>query len=504
LCRHPLYEMAQWARRFVPEDLGLGSEQVGLMNDDRLGRALDKLFAADRRSIMTRLIVHMSKAFELNLQRLHNDSTTITFSGLYNAREPREAGRRPARITHGHNKDHRPDLKQLVWSLTVTSDGAVPVHYNVFDGNLTDDQTHIEIWKALCEVVGGPGFIYVADAKLCTRENMAYIHERGGRFVSVLARTRKEDARFKRRLVEQAPAWQLIWERSALRRATDPPERFEAVEDSEPSAEGYRIVWYRSSEKWRRDERTRDNAIHEARWALHRLAERVGRSRLKSREQVQQALDQILERTGTRAWLRVELVPRERHRYKQGGPGRPGKHTRYVRHTTTVHEPLVSLDPERIQASAAADGIFPLITNIPAEQLSALDLLSTYKYQAFVEKRHEQLKTAAEVMPVSYKTPERIEAFLFLYFLAVTLHALLEREVREAMKTRGLRSIPIYPEERACSAPTADKILGLFEGLRRHRLFRNGQPIQTFWDELTEAQRLVLDLLRIPTTVYGQ
>ena len=91
--------------------------------------------------------------------------------------------------------------------------------------------------------------------------------------------------------------------------------------------------------------------------------------------------------------------------------------------------------------------------------------------------------------------------------MAVTLHALVEREVREvreAMKTRGLRSIPIYPEERACSAPTADKILGLFEGLRRHRLFRNGQTIQTFWDELTGAQRLVLDLLRMPTTVYGQ
>ncbi len=72
---------------------------------------------------------------------------------------------------------------------------------------------------------------------------------------------------------------------------TTPPERFEAVEDPERSAEGYRIVWYRSSEKWRRDEQARENAIHEARWGLRRLAERVGKHKLKRRQQVQQAVD---------------------------------------------------------------------------------------------------------------------------------------------------------------------------------------------------------------------
>ena len=107
-------------------------------------------------------------------------------------------------------------------------------------------------------------------------------------------------------------------------------------------------------------------------------------------------------------------------------------------------------------------------------------------------------------MPVSYKTSERIEAFLFLYFIAITLHALLERQVRQAMKARDIRSIPLYPEERACRAPTADKLLGLLQNLRRHRLFHNGQPVKTFWDELTDVQRLVLDLLGISAAVYGQ
>jgi len=504
LCRHPLYGVPEWARRFVPAQLALEPEQVALINDDRLGRTLDKLFVADRRSLVTALAVRLAHEFDLDLERLHNDSTSITFCGTYPQGPERADRRRAVRIVRGHNKDHRPHLKQLVWSLTVSADGAVPVHYNVFDGNVTDDQTHIETWQALRALVGSARFLYVADSKLCTRENMGFIAGQSGRFVTVLPRSRKEDARFKRWLVDGAPQWTHIWTRPPQRRRDDPPERFEAIEDPQRSAEGYRIVWYRSSEKWARDERARDQAIEQARFALHQLGERVGRRNLKTRLQVEQGVERILDETGAGAWVRVELIERERHRFRQSRPGRPGKNTRYVREATTVHEPHVTLDTDAIDAAAAADGVFPLITNVEADVMTPLELLTTYKYQAFVEKRHEQLKTVTEVAPVNYKSVERIEAFLFLYFIAITLHALLERELRRAMQHGRIGSLPLYPEERECSAPTADKILGLFDNLRRHRLFDGDQHVKTFWDELSETQRTVLELLQVPTSAYGQ
>lgn len=504
LSRHPLYGVPQWVRRFDPGQLGLETEQIRLVNDDRLGRTLDKLFLCDRRTLLTRMMVHMIKEFGVDFERLHNDSTSITFTGVYRPKPPRKDGRRRLEIVHGHNKDHRPDLKQLVWTLTVSDDGAVPVHYNVYDGNVTDDRTHIETWEVLRQIAGGANFIYVADSKLCVKEKMAHIDGAGGRFITVLPRTRKEDARFKEWILGHEAPWEVIWDRPPLRRKHDPPERFEAVEAPEPSAEGYRIVWYRSSEKWKRDERARDNAIHLARQDIRRLAERVGRRKLKTRQEVEIAVDKILEKTDTRRWLQVELVARQRHAHRQLGPGRPGKNTRYVRRTTTVYEPVATVDAESVRASAASDGIFPLITNVPKEQLCALDLLTIYKYQSFVEKRHEQLKTAAEVVPVNFKTPERIEAFLFLFFIAITIHALLEREIRQAMKARSMSSIPLYPEERNCRAPTADKIIELFEPLRRHRLFDGKRLVKTFWDELSDVQRLVLDLLNIPASSYGQ
>lgn len=504
LSRHPLYGVPEWVRGFVPEQLGIAADQVQLINDDRLGRTLDKLFECDRRTLMTRLIVNMVQQWGIDLERLHNDSTSLTFSGQYRPRPPRKDGKQRLKIVLGHNKDHRPDLKQLVWSLTVTADGAIPVHYNVYDGNKTDDKTHIATWDALRKIVGRPNFVYVADSKLCTRENMTHITGLGGHFVTVLPRTRKEDSRFKDWLQHHVVNWQVIWDRPPLRRKHDPPERFEAVEDPLPSAEGYRIIWYRSSQKWQRDERSRDNAIQTVRQEVQRLRERAGKRNLKTREQIQTAVDKILDRTATRPWVQVEIESHEIYNHKQVGRGRPGKHTRYTREVTIVYKPAVSLNTERIRASAMADGIFPLITDIPADRMSALETLSLYKYQPFVEKRHEQLKTAAKVVPVNFKTPERIEAFLFLYFLAVTTHALIERQVRKGMKTRGIRSIPLYPEERACRAPTADKILRVFAPLRRHRLFQHGRLIRTFWDDLTDVQRNILDLLELSTSAYGQ
>jgi transposase len=49
----------------------------------------------------------------------------------------------------GYNKDHRPDLKQIVFGMNTTEDGHVPIVHQLFDGNRTDDTTHIDNWERL-------------------------------------------------------------------------------------------------------------------------------------------------------------------------------------------------------------------------------------------------------------------------------------------------------------------------------------------------------------------
>ena len=198
LGRSPVYALEQWAAPFDPALLGAAPSQIPLLNDDRVGRSLDRLFSADRASLLTEIVVRAVREFGIDLTQIHNDSTTITFSGEYAGAsgKPRK-GRPTLNITHGFNKDHRPDLKQLLWILTVSADGAVPVHFRACDGNTTDDQTHIDTWSTLRKIVKRTDFLYVADSKLCTRPAMDYIAGQGGRFLTVLPKTRREDTWFR-------------------------------------------------------------------------------------------------------------------------------------------------------------------------------------------------------------------------------------------------------------------------------------------------------------------
>ena len=115
------------------------------------------------------------------------------------------AGRPTLRITHGHNKDHRPDLKQLLFVLTVSADGTVPVHDRALDGQTSDVATHVDTWNTLRQIVGRPDFLYVADSKLCSRKSLAYLAAHQGRFITMLPRTRREDGWFRRYVQDHAP-----------------------------------------------------------------------------------------------------------------------------------------------------------------------------------------------------------------------------------------------------------------------------------------------------------
>jgi len=233
------------------------------------------------------------------------------------------------------------------------------------------------------------------------------------------------------------------------------------------------------------------------------MNERTDKRRPKTQKQVQSAVDSILQKTGAGPWLRVKLVDRELHRHVQMTPGKPSWRTPYRRLTTTAWQAVADVDPQAVRASAATDGIFPLITNLPADTHPPREVLKIYKYQAFVEKRHEQLKSVAEVVPINFKSPARIDAFLFLFFVALTISALLERQLRNAMAAHQIDSLPIYPEARPCKAPTACKILSLFAHVRRHRLLDGDRHLKTFWDPIANAQRTVLELLDIPASQFG-
>ena len=89
-----------------------------------------------------------------------------------------------------------------------------------------------------------------------------------------------------------------------------------------------------------------------------------------------------------------------------------------------------------------------------------------------------------------------------MYFLALLVQALIERELRLAMKRERLKELPLYPKQRSCKRPTTQQILGLFSLTQRHTLMRNGRIAQVFPAELTDLQRQVLALLDVPEDAF--
>jgi len=112
--REPMYRQHETVSRFAPWAFGQDEALAEHLSDDAVGRALDRLFDADRVALLSAVVVPAVDAFGLAPSELHNDSTTVKFCGQYGqARGRRLRGKRAPWITCGYSKDHRPDLKQL-------------------------------------------------------------------------------------------------------------------------------------------------------------------------------------------------------------------------------------------------------------------------------------------------------------------------------------------------------------------------------------------------------
>ena len=502
--REPIYGVGEWAARHAADLLGLTPDEVGRLNDDRVGRALDKLFAADVPSLVLAVATHVVKEFGVGLDELHNDSTTVSFCGAYldAAVERRVLGSPTLAITFGHNKDHRPDLKQLLFILTVTADGGVPLHFRAASGNVTDDQTHCDTWELLCQLTGRRDFLYVADSKLATRENMAYVHQRKGRFVTLLPRTRAEDAAFRELVGRGQAVWRPLWKKTDDN--GEVTDHYSTSETPGVSSEGYRLVWYHSLCKAQRDAVARSGRIEKTLKQLATLREKLRSPRTRYRQQakVAQAVAEILESRGSAAWIVAEVETQSEETFHQVTRGRPGKDTQYTKTVTPRFDLSYRIDDAAVAEDAASDGVFPLITNVT--DLDELELLKTYKRQSTIEKRFSQLKTDFEVAPVYLKAVHRIQALLAVYFFALLVESLLERELRQAMQRKEIDSLPLYPEGRACRWPTSRRVIDLFEPIQRHTLTRGKQSAEVLVTELTRVQCRILTLLGLPSKQYGR
>ncbi len=455
----PLYDVAGWASGTALQELfGI---PAGLLNDDRLGRALE-LLAVHAETLRGALAARAIERFGIETGRLHVDLTTLRVAGAYE---------HSALVAKGWGPDRR--VERQVRALQATSADGVSVYVRPDPGNAAEVALIGASLERLRELAGpGPGLI-VCDSACGHPRTLCQIAHSGLSFIVPL----RASSGFRERFLAEVGHGALRQLDYVSERERELPAnrrtRYRGVladwEITDPDTGkpiSLRVAYIHSSEEQREAAAARERALQKAEAALERVRNGLGGRHYKTRRQVDNRVARILGKkleglivvkTGTRA-------------------GKP---------TLSYHRAQ-----EAIKAAAATDGIYALATNLDRNRLTARRVLRLYKGQQIVERRHRDYKQTLKVRPIFLHNDDRIYALTSIVGIALLIFGLIETELRKTLDDR--EPIPgLLPEGRAAK-PTGRNVLGAFQGLGL-TYTPNGIRL----DRLTHTQRRVLELLQI-------
>lgn len=415
LAPRPLYQVQEWlAETVLPEVLGIAPEQV---YDNRLGRALDRLHP-HLGELWARLASRAVQVYEVDLNVLHWDITSIYFEGAYTDSEL---------AAYGYSRDHRPDTKQVNLEVDVSHDGYVPILYHALPGSTADSTRPLPHLRALLRFLARPELadrrlrpMLVSDCKMVTPQAVLACHRHGLDYLGPLA-----DGVATRRVLRSVSAEELAAHPLAYRpqrvKADDPhfvpyqgvwrPFTFEY--EGQQVTDRVLVVW--SAGKQRLDEQKRKTYLKRLLNGLADIQQKLNTRRYKKRAYVEQRLTKLREGNPAQDLVDLELA---------GEDGALHLHFRINR--------------QRLAEAQALDGRYPLATS--ASQLDANAALTLFKGQDGVEKRFRDIKGPLQVHPLFVRTDRRIEGLVFITLLALLVRAILERACRQqGMAVSGRR-----------------------------------------------------------------
>ncbi len=488
----PLYKIQEWLAQYSD---GLTNESVNAekFNDDRLGRALSALFKADRNSLMTEVSCNAIKLHNLQTDEIHNDTTTVTFMGNYANPDPDAI-----QLKHGHNKDFRPDCKQIVFGLNIVADGHVPISFKSYDGNKNDSTTHTPNWNELRSLINREDFIYIADCKLCSSKNLDYIDQNNGYFITIIPKGHKESTGFRDYVKNNEVAWTDAFEEAQSRKKNE-MNIFRTYEAGN-NTKGYRVIWVHTSSKAHDDKKRRLKKIDKAQKKLEELLPKLNTCRLKKPKQIKAAVGKICK--DIKELIDVKITSGRKQVYKRipSTKRQPGEAV-YENKWSFTYGLEWKLNEQNMIAISKTDGLFPLITN--NHLLDAAEVLRMYKRQSYLEKRMYTKKTILEVAPVFLKKESRIEAVLLLYFFALMIVSLIERKIRMNMAKEKIEKLPILPQGMNTKKPTWNNIRYFCRNIHLALIVQDKIPIQADVKGLNELHKKICELSEVPTTAYN-
>ena len=495
--RTPLYRGEEFLAGQDVELLLGESVAAHQFNDTNLARSLDAIFEAGPSKIVTELGIRAASTFHLDTTVPSYDTTSTSVWGDYRACDTEEPPPGP-RITHGHSKDHLPELKQFMTELLCVDRG-VPIFGRTLDGNSSDKTSNNQILSRIGPIMKrhglGPGaFVYVADSAMVTEKNLETIGP--NLFISRLPANYAEVERVIASAVD-SEAWfgigKLAENATPVAR---PCAEYKAFETSVVLyGKTYRAVVIHSSSHDKRRQKKLDKAVVESAKTI--------RSEIDNLPKVY-----FCEADARAAAARAETFSDKLHTVttaihpvqvrRRGRPpvNRPAPtNTRYEL-SFALAENVVGVNHERRRA-----GCFVLLCNVPTAGDRALDaagVLRTYKGQYGVESDFAFLKDPLVVNDLFLKTPSRIDALGMILIIALMIWRLMERSMRAYVENANI-TLPGW-DKRTTVKPTAFMMTTYMTGImvavidgQRHMLREPGPNQLAFLQSLGLGSPAFLD-----------
>ncbi len=445
----PLVRVGDWAREWaVAEVFGVDPD---ILNDDRIGRALDAV-APELDRIIGSVGAQAISTFGIDVSRLHWDMTSVSLYGAYEQTEDDYPAPK-----FGHPKDRRVDLKQIQAGIAATGDGGIPVFHRAYDGGAGEVAQVVGAMTALKKMATPQEFLLIGDSKLVSYDNVSAMIASGVGFIAPASKT-------------YVSADVL----AALDLGSATVVDYTAQRDAgTPAAE--RGTWRVTEDTMPLTGKRKKDPLHTLRRVfVHSTARAAAAAtaRAKKLDRATDDLDRLVRGLGSRHYPDEKAVTARITAIRSAR-----RVTAYLR-TQTGTDPDTgkptlawSFDHAALDAETATDGWYALLTALPAD-IDASQVLIRYKGQEVVERRYSTVKGPLAVAPMFLKNNRRIAALVTVICLALLIFCLIERQVRQAIAPQTTLD-GLYAGRPA--KPTGRLI---FEALARLRLIPavNGQP----------------------------
>ena len=462
----PLYDVAGWASSAALAELF--DIPAMLLNDDRLGRALEAL-APVAEQVRGELALNAARTGGADLSRLHLDLTAVRFAGAYE---------RSAMVEKGWAADR--SIGRQVKTLQASTVDGVPVYYRPHKGATSEPVGFTEAMQRL-QQIAPPGLVVVADSGLGHLRHLCAADRAGLRFVVPL---RADTGWADRFLADVGSLDQLVdLPYVSHRQQRLPADKrtvwkgllrpYPVTDPDEKTHHDLRVAYIWSSEEATSVADARTRALDAAETALGKIRNGLGGRYYRTQKDVDNKVAQIVGKN-IAGLLHVSTGT-------DPDTGKP---------TLTWHR-----DHDAIAAAGRLDGLYALATNLPdppdGDPVTALHILKIYKDQWVVEQRHRDLKQTLRVRPVFLHNDDRITALVAVIGIALLIFGLIEADLRRALGPDT--PLPGLLGENRAAKPTGRNILTAFADL--HLTYTRTGPVL---DRLTQTQRTILAHLDIP------